>query len=71
MSNLECKKQVGRQHTTFTSCQNAACSNEYFLLWVDCALEGSTLTEQTVIFAACFMVRGRDTHIDFVCGRHD
>ena len=22
---------VGRQHTTFTSCQNAACSNEFFL----------------------------------------
>ena len=26
-----CKKGVGRQHTTFTSCQNAACSNEFFL----------------------------------------
>ena len=29
------------------------------------------LTEHTVIFAACFMVRGHDTHIDFVSGRHD
>ena len=26
-----CKKGLGRQHTTFTSCQNAACSNEFFL----------------------------------------
>ena len=26
----ERKQRVGRQHTTFTSCQNAACSNEYF-----------------------------------------
>ena len=37
---LECKKRVGRQHTTFTLCQNAACSNEYFLLQLDYALEG-------------------------------
>ena len=36
-----CKKGVGRQHTTFTSCQNAACSIEFFLLRVDYALEGS------------------------------
>ena len=41
-SNLECKKRVGRQHTTFTFCQNAACSSEYFPLQVDYALEGST-----------------------------
>ena len=27
---------------TFSSCQNGACSNEYFLLQVDYALEGST-----------------------------
>ena len=28
---------------TFTSCQNAACSNTFFFLWrVDYALEGST-----------------------------
>ena len=31
--NFACKKGVGRQHTTFTSCQNAAFSNEFFLLW--------------------------------------
>ena len=36
------KKGGRRQHTTFTSCQNAACSDEFFLLRVDYALEGST-----------------------------
>ena len=41
-SNLECKNCVLRQHKTFTLCQNAACSSEYFLLQVDYALEGST-----------------------------
>ena len=30
-----CKKGVGRQHTTVTSYQNAACSNEFFLYQVD------------------------------------
>ena len=42
LSNLECEKRVGRQNTTFTSWQNAACSFEYFLLPVDYVLEGST-----------------------------
>ena len=42
VSNLECKKRVGRQHMTFTSCQNAACSSERFFLQLDYALEGST-----------------------------
>ena len=28
--NFACKKGVGRQHTTFTSCQNAAFSYEFF-----------------------------------------
>ena len=42
VSNLECIKGIGRQHTTFTPCQNAASSNEFFLLRVDYALEGST-----------------------------
>ena len=42
------KRGVGRQHTTFTSCQNAACSNIFFLfLWrVDYALEENVLTDQ-------------------------
>ena len=31
-----------KTYTTFTSCQNAACSNTFFFCWqVDCALEGS------------------------------
>ena len=42
------KKGVCRQHTTFTSCQNAACSNNLFLfLWrLDYALEENVLTDQ-------------------------
>ena len=68
VSNLECKKRVGRQHTTFTSCQNAACSNEYFLFRVDYALEGSTFWLSNLC-SACFMLRGRDTHIHLIfCG---
>ena len=59
---LECKKQVGRQHTTFTLCQNAACSNEYFLLQLDYALEGLHFDwANYVIFATCFIQKGRDT----------
>ena len=34
---------VNRQHTF---CQNAACSNEFFLRWVDYALEENVLAEQ-------------------------
>ena len=44
--NFTCKKGVGRQHTIFTSCQNAAYSNEFFLWRVDYALEGLVLTEK-------------------------
>ena len=39
--NFACKKGVGRQHTNFTSCQNAALSNEFFS-----ALEGLVLNEK-------------------------
>ena len=42
VSNLGCKKEVSRRYTTFTLSQNAACSNECFLLQVNYALEGST-----------------------------
>ena len=50
--NHRVKKGFGRQHTTFTSCQNAACSNNFFLfLWrVDYALEGNALDCKTVRF---------------------
>ena len=44
--NFTCKKGVGRQHTIFTSCQNAAYSNEFFLWRVDYALEGLVSTEK-------------------------
>ena len=42
------KKGVGRQHTTFTSCQNAACSNNFFIFLrrVDYGLEENALTDQ-------------------------
>ena len=42
------KKAVCRQHMTFTSCQKAACSNNFFLfLWrLDYALEENVLTDQ-------------------------
>ena len=44
--NFACKRGVGRQHTTFTSCQNAAFSNEFCLWRVDYALEGFVLTKK-------------------------
>ena len=49
--NFACKRGVGRQHTTFTSCQNAAFSNEFCLWRVDYALEGLVLIEQMWFFA--------------------
>ena len=36
---LACKKRIGRQHTTFASCQNTAFSNEFLLLRVDYVVE--------------------------------
>jgi len=41
------KRGMGKLHTSFTSCQNAACFIEFFL-WgsVDYALEEKVLTEQ-------------------------
>ena len=44
--SFKCKNEVGRQHTTFTSCQNAACSNEFFFWRVDYTSEENVLTEQ-------------------------
>ena len=38
--SFNCKNEVGRQHTTFTSCQKAACSNEFSLWRVDYTSEG-------------------------------
>ena len=44
--SFKCKNEVGRQHTTFTSWQNAACSNEFSLWRVDYTSEQNVLTEQ-------------------------
>ena len=44
--SLACKRGVNRQHTTSTSCQNAAFSNEFCLWQVDYDLEGLVLTEK-------------------------
>ena len=52
---------VSGQHTTFTLCQNAACSDEHFSplgRWVD--YDWAKL--MCIIFTACFTVRGRDMH---------
>ena len=35
-----CKTEVCREHTTFTACQNAACSKEHFPWRVDYTSEG-------------------------------
>ena len=43
---LACKKGVGRQQTTFVSCQNAAFPMGFFLWRVDYALEGLELIEK-------------------------
>ena len=49
----ECKKGGGRQHTTFTSCQNAACSKNCLLWWVYYIL-GSTLWMSKCEFCRLF-----------------
>ena len=61
------KKGVCRQHTTFTSNQNAACSNKFFSFSLTVRLRsgGKRFDWSNVIFAAYFKLRGRDTHIDF------
>ena len=50
-----CKKRgFGRQHTTFTSCQNAACSNELFS------------PTGRLCFGFYFILRDHDTYFDFL-----
>ena len=74
VSNLECKKRVGRQHTTFTLCQNAACSNEYFLLRIDYAMEGSTFWLNKLCCRLFHAERSWHAHwfsVFIVSGRHD
>ena len=69
------KKGVCRQHTTFTSCQNAACSNNSFLfVWrLHYALEGNVLTDQMWFLP---LILERSWHAYWfsaviVSGRHD
>ena len=66
------------KNTTFTSCQNAACSNEFiFPLKGRLCSGGKGFDWANLIFAAYFILRGRDTHTGywfsavFVSGRHD
>ena len=55
-------------YTTFTSCQNAACSNtiRFFFLASRCSLGVLCFDRANVILAACFTLRGHDTLIDFL-----
>ena len=69
------KKGVGRQHTTFTSCQNAACSNNFFpfLRRVDYALGKNVLTDQMwfLLLISNWEVRSYWFSSVIVSGRHD
>ena len=63
---FEYKKGVGRQHTTCTSCQNAACSNDFFSLTGRLCSGGKRFDLANLIFAYYFILRGRDAHIGFL-----
>ena len=57
-----------KSDTNFISCQNAACSNEYFLLLVDYALEGCTFW-LSKLCDFCRLFHGeRSWHAFFCCG---
>ena len=63
--NFACKKGVSTQHTTFTSCQNAACSKEFFSLVGTCRLCSGGLRfdwAKYVIFSAYFELTKRSWH---------
>ena len=55
--------------------ENHCCSSYYLAYAVYKRAAGRSTTEQMcIIFAACFILRDRDTHIDFlrfISGRHD
>ena len=71
--SFKCKNEVGRQHTTFTPCQNGACSNELLLWRVDYTSERKRFDWANGIFASYFLLRGHDTHsaVIVVSRRHD
>ena len=52
-NSFKCQNGVGRQHTTFTSSQNAACSNEYFLWRVDYSHDTHFL--RLLLFLVCMI----------------
>ena len=55
------------QHTTFTSCQNAACSNECISSLTGRLYSGGKRFDwANLIFAAYFILRGRDKHINYL-----
>ena len=60
--NFACKRGVGWQHTTFTSYQNAAFSNEFCLWRVDYALEGFVLTKKMWFFCTYYFHTERLWH---------
>ena len=62
-----CKTEVCREHTTFTACQNAACSKEHFPWRVDYTSEGKRFDWANEIFATKFILRGHDTHFLWYC----
>ena len=59
-------KHLGSQHMTFTSCQNAAFSNELFSLAGRLCSGRFSCNWANVFFAAFFILWGRDTYIDFL-----
>ena len=63
--NFVCKKGVGRQHATFTSCQKYCLFRWVFSLAGRLCPGGLSFDWKNVIFAAYFKLRGRDTHTDF------
>ena len=70
------KKGVDRQHTTFTSCQNAACSNNLFSFSLTGRLcsGGKRCDWSNVIFAAYYTERSWHAYwfsVVIVSGRHD
>ena len=66
---LPCQKRgIGRKHTNFASCKNAACSNELFSLSSRLCFGGKRFEWENVNFGRLvyFILRGPYTRIDFL-----
>ena len=59
-------RAFGRQDTTFTLCQNAACSNKLFSLTGRLSFGEKRFDWENVKFATFFILSGRDTCTDFL-----